>query len=71
MQLCPVSSVPSGAHASCMGKYFGSAKGRRDDAHGFVLVWAIMHPPREFVIELGIRASMCVSSICVGALSRW
>jgi hypothetical protein len=63
--------VPSSAHASCPGKCFGSAKGRRDDAHVAVLVWAIMQPPREFVIELGIRASGGVSSICVVAFSGW
>jgi len=70
-QLCHVSSVPSSARASCLGECFGSAKGRRDDAHVAVLLWAIMQPPREFVIELGIRASGGVSSKCDGALSGW
>ena len=65
-----MSSVPSSAHASCLGKCFGSAKGRRYDAHVVVLVWAIMQPPLEFVIEMGIRASWGVSSIDDGALSR-
>jgi len=67
-QLCPVSSVPSSAHASCLGKCFGSAKGRRDDAHNAVLVWAIMQPLLEVVIEVGIRASGGVASINDGAL---
>ena len=58
-----MSSVPSSTHASCLGKCFGSAKERRDDAHVDVLVWAIMHPPLEFVIEAGIRASGGVSPI--------
>ncbi len=64
-------SVPSSAHASCLGKGFGSAKRRRDDARVVVLVWAIMQPshPLEFVIEAGIRASRGVSSIDDGALS--
>ena len=66
-----MSSPPSSAHASCLGKYFGSAKGRRDVAHDAVLVWAIMQPPLEFVIEVGMRASGGVSSIDDGALSGW
>ena len=52
-----MSSVPSSAHASCLGKCVGRAKGRRVAAHVDVLVWAIMQPPLEFVIEVGIRAS--------------
>ena len=51
-----MSSVPSIAHASCLEKCFGCAKGRWDDAHVSTLVWAIMQPPLEFVIEMGIRA---------------
>ncbi len=66
-----MSSVPSSAHASCLGRCFDSAKGRRDDAHVAVLVWAIMPLPLEFVIEVGIRASGGVSSIDDGALSGW
>ena len=49
-----MSSVPSSAHASCLGRCVGSAKGRRVAAHVVVLVWAIMQPPLEFVIEVGI-----------------
>jgi len=64
-----VSSVRSSAHASCLGKYFDSEKGRRYDVHVAVLVWAIMQPPLEFMIEMGIRASMCVSSTGSGVLS--
>ncbi len=67
--MCHVSSVPSSARASCLGKCFGSAKGRMDDAHVAVLVWAIMQPPLEFVIEVEIRASGNASSIDDGALS--
>ena len=52
-----MSSVPSSSHASCLGKCFCSAKGRRDAAHVAVLVWAIMQLTLEFVIEVGIRAS--------------
>jgi len=63
-----VSSVPSSAQASCMGKCVGSEKGRRVDAHGAVLVWAIMHASLEFTIEVGIRGSMGVSSTNRGAL---
>jgi hypothetical protein len=66
-----VSSVPSSAQASCLGKYFGSAKGRRDIAHVADLVWAIMQPPLEFVIEVGRRDSGRVSSIGDGVLSWW
>jgi hypothetical protein len=69
--LCHVSSVPSSAQASCLGKCFGSAKGRRDIAHVAVLVWAIMQPSLEFVIEVGRRAYGVVSSIDDGALSGW
>ena len=53
-----MSSVPSSAHASSQGKCFGSEKGRGDDAHVVVMVWAIMQPPLEFLIETGIRASI-------------
>ena len=66
-----VFSVPSSAHASSLGNCFGSAKGRRDEAHVAVLVWAIMQSPREFVIEVVIRAHGSVSSICARALSGW
>ncbi len=66
-----MSSVPSSAQASCLGKYFGRAKERRDIAHVADLVWAIMQPPLEFVIEVGIRASGGVSSIDDGVLSGW
>ena len=66
-----MSSVPSSAQASCLGKLFGSAKGRRDIAHVAALVWAILHPPLEFVIEVGRRASERVSSIADGVLSGW
>ena len=52
-----MSSVPSSTHASCLGECFNSAEGRRDAAHVDVLLWAIMQPPLEFVIEVGIRAS--------------
>ena len=52
-----MSSVPSSTHATCLVRCFGSAKGRRDDVHVIVLVWAIMQPLLEFVIEAGIRAS--------------
>ena len=69
--MCLVSSVPSSAQASYLGKYFGSAKGRRDIAHVAALVWAIMQPPLEFVIEAGSRASGRVSSITDGVLSGW
>ena len=69
--MCPVSSVPSSAQASCMGKYVGSAKGRRDIAHVAALVWAILQPPLEFVIEVGSRASGRVSSLNDGVLSGW
>jgi hypothetical protein len=64
-----VSSVPSSAHASCLGKCFSSARGRRDDAHVACFVWAIMQPPLEFVMEVGIQAFGGVSSIDYGALS--
>ncbi len=66
-----MSSVHSSAHLSYLGKCFGSAKGRRDDAHVAVLVWAIMQLPLEFVIKVGIRASGGVSSIDDGALFGW
>jgi hypothetical protein len=66
-----VSSVPSSAQASCLGKCFGSEKGRRDIAHVADLVWAIMQPPLEFVIEVGRRDSGRVSSIDDGVLSGW
>ncbi len=64
-----MSSVPSGAQASCRGKCAGSEKGRRVDAHGAVLVWAIMQHPLEFVLAIGNRASIGVSSTSSGALS--
>ena len=51
-----MSSVSSSAQASCIRKCFGSEKGRRVDAHVVVLAWAIMQPPLEFLIEVGIRA---------------
>ena len=66
-----MSSVPSSAQASCLGKCFGRAKGRRDSAHVVDLVWAIMQPPLEFVIEMGRRDSGRVSSIDDGVLSGW
>ena len=66
-----MSSVPSSAHANCLGKCVGSAKGRRVAAHVTDLVWAIMQPPLEFVIELRIRASEGVSYIGDGALAGW
>jgi len=64
-----VSSVPFSARASCQGKRVGSEKGRRVDAHGAVLVWAIMQPPSELVIAVEIRAFIGVSSASSGALS--
>ena len=64
-----MSSVPSSAHASCLGKSFGSEKGRRVDAHVVVFLWAIMQSPLEFVIEAGIPASRGVSSTNSGVLS--
>jgi hypothetical protein len=69
--LCPVSSVPSSAQASCLGKWFGSVKGRRDVAHVADVVWAIMQPPLAFVIEVGRRDSGRVSSVGAGLLSVW
>ena len=66
-----MSSVPSSAHASYLGKSLGSGKGRRVDAHGAIFVWAIMQPPFEFVIAVGIRASVGVFSTDSGALSGW
>ncbi len=68
--MCRVSSVPSNAQASCLGKCFGSEKGHRVDAHVAVLVWAIMQPPLEFVIEARIRAFGGVSSANSGVLSK-
>ena len=65
-----MSSVPSSAQASYLGKYFGRAKGRRDIAHVADLVWAIMQPPLELVRAVGIRASGG-SSFAEGALSGW
>ena len=70
-QLCLVSSVSSSAHASCLGKCCGKEKGWRDVAHGAVLMWAIMHPPLEFVSEVGIRASSGMLSAISGVLSVW
>ncbi len=66
-----MSSVPFSAQASCLGTYFGRAKGRRDIAHVADLMWAIMQPPLEFVIEVGSRASRRVSSIDDRVLSGW
>jgi hypothetical protein len=56
-KVCHVSSVPSSAHAICLGNCCGSEKGRRDVANGDVLRCAIMHPPLEFVMGFGSRAS--------------
>ena len=66
-----MSSVPSSAQAICLGKRFGNAKGRRDIVHVAALVWAIMQPPFEFVIEVGSRDSGRVSCIDGGVLSGW
>jgi hypothetical protein len=51
--MCHVSSVSSSAQASCLGKCFGSDKGRRVNAHVAVFLWAITQSPLEFVIEAG------------------
>ena len=65
-----MSSVPSSAQASCLGKLFGSAKGRRDIAYVAALVWAIMLPPLEFVIEVGVeileRCHPLMMGCCLG-----
>ena len=63
-----MSSVPSSVHAICLGKYFGSEKGCRVDAHVVALVRAITQPPLEYVIEVGIRAYGSVSATNRGVL---
>ena len=52
-----MSSVPSSAHANCLGPCFGSEKGRRVDSHVDVMIWAIMQPTLELMIQVGIRTS--------------
>ena len=53
----PLVNEPSRAHACCGEMYCGRRKGWSDEDQGLSFLYAIMHPPPDWVMDVGSRAS--------------